>query len=794
MGAEEVSTIKLALTHRQLAMFVSVTTGLKALIPMLMALAIASSPKSWAAETPPQSDASFNGKIGITARESVPDWPKPVTAPKDAPNVVVILLDDIGFADTSTFGGVSQTPELDKLAARGLRYNNFNTTSMCSPTRAALLTGRNHHRVGFGTIADWAGGYPGYNSVWKKSTASIAEVLRLNGYSTAAFGKWHNTPDWEVTPTGPFDRWPTGLGFEYFYGFMGPDGGENQWEPAKLFRNTLPVDPPAPPEQGYHLTTDITNEAIRWIHIHESLAPDKPYLLYFATGAVHAPHHAPKEWIDRYRGQFDQGWDQLNKEIFARQKTLGVIPADAQLTPRPKEIPAWNTLSANQKRLYARQMEVYAGFVAHTDHEVGRLLETIRSGPNADNTLILYIVGDNGAAGFGRLDGLTSVGDTVETQLPHIDELGSPEIPYNMYSMGWAWAGDTPFQYFKTIASHFGGTRDPLVVSWPARIKDKGGVRSQFTHVNDVAPTLYDVIGIPFPSTVNGSAQQPLDGVSFAPTFDDVSAPSSHHTQYFEMMGNRAIYQDGWVAAARHQSPMKEFSEKLTNPDDDRWELYHVAEDFSEAHDLAKDNPEKLKELQAIFDVEARKNDVYPLLAQFGPGKPSLTLGKRKFVYYPDVPRIPDALVPDLGQSSYQMTADVIFPESGAEGVIASYGTRLNGFVFYVKDGHLIYENRAGTQHDTIVSQMTLPRGRVALRFQYERSKADKSHNEGSASGIGRLFINGQLAARTTLSRVALPREIGLFLGRAGGSPVSTAFVQPFTFTGTLEKVTVEMQ
>lgn len=445
---------------------------------LIVIMATAIPYRSFAVDAPSQAEASssFKGKIGFSAKESTPDWPKSVKAPKDAPNIVLILLDDIGFADASTFGGTAQTPELDKLAAQGLRYNNFNTTAMCSPTRAALLTGRNHHRVGFGIIADFAGGYPGYNSVWKKSTASIAQVLHVNGYSTAAFGKWHNTPDWEITPTGPFDRWPTGLGFEYFYGFMGPGGEDNQWEPAKLYRNTTPVNPPATPERGYHFTADMTDEAIRWIRTHESLAAEKPYFLYFATGAVHDPHHAPKEWIDRYQGRFDRGWDELNKEIFARQKKLGIIPANAKLTPRPKEVPAWNSLSADQKKLYARQMEVYAGFIAHTDAQVGRLLNAVRATTDGDNTLVMYIVGDNGSAGWAPLDGATSGASTVQEQLQYLDKLGSPEIPNNIYSKGWAWAGNTPFQYWKTIASHFGGTRDPLVVSWPARIKEDKGI------------------------------------------------------------------------------------------------------------------------------------------------------------------------------------------------------------------------------------------------------------------------------------------------------------------------------
>jgi len=742
---------------------------------------------AFAANVLPNPEPPFKGKIGFSAKDSQPDWPEPIKAPKDAPNVVVILLDDMGFGNTSTFGGTAQTPELDKLASQGVRYNNFNTTAICSPTRAALLTGRNHHRVGFGGLTQSASGYPGYNSVWKKSTASMAEILRQNGYSTTAFGKWHNTPDWEVTPTGPFDRWPTGLGFDYFYGFMG-SGGENQWEPTNLYRNTTPVDPPATAEQGYHFTTDMTDDAIRWLQTHESLAPEKPYFLYFATGAVHAPHHAPKEWIDRYRGKFDRGWDTLREEIFARQKKLGVIPANTKLTPRPGEIPAWNSLSADQKKLYARQMEVYAGFVAHTDAEVGRLLKTVRSGSNADNTLIMYIVGDNGAGGLSGIDGFASGATTVWEQLQHIDELGSAKIPWNMYSAGWAWAGSTPFQWWKGIASHFGGTRNPLIVSWPAGIKNKGGLRSQFTHVNDVAATIYDVAGIAFPSTVNGVTQQALDGISFAQTFDQASVPSNHPTQYFEMFGNRAIYQNGWVAAARRQWQ--------TDFTQDRWELYHVAKDFSQADDLAEKYPEKLKELQAVFDQEARKNDVYPLGWAVDPDKPSLLAGKQEIVYSPETYRIPTALLPGFAESSYRLTATAVIPPDGAKGILVSNGDRVYGFVLYVKDGHVIYENRSGVYHDVMTSKTTLPPGGVTIAFEFDRDKEKNTvyvTGLGSEySGTGRLYINGQLSAEVQLSSVQMARDAALFIGRATGSPVSNAFVQPFAFTGTLNEVKVE--
>jgi arylsulfatase A-like enzyme len=754
---------------------------------------------SLAAQVLPQPETLFGGKIAINAKDSTPDWPQPITAPKGAPNIVLILLDDIGFADTSTFGGVAQTPELDKLAAQGLRYDNFNTTSMCSPTRAALLTGRNHHRVGFGIIADDSVGYPGYNSVWKKSTASVAEVLRLNGYSTAAFGKWHNTPDWEISPLGPFDRWPTGLGFEHFYGFMGPAGLENQWEPSRLYRDITPVNPPATPAQGYHLTTDITNQAISWLQAHLSLAPEKPYFLYFATGAVHAPHQAPREWIDKYRGQFDAGWDKVREQIFARQKQLGVIPPTAELTPRPQAIPAWDSLSADQKKLYARQMEVYAGFVAHTDHEVGRLLKAVQQGPGANNTLILYIVGDNGPEGGGGVDGFTSAGWTVADQLKHVDELGSPLVTLNIYSAGWAWVGATPFKWWKTIASHFGGVRDPLIISWPARIRDRGGLRGQFTHVNDVAATLYEATGISLPSVVDGAKQQPLDGVSFAYTFDHTDVPSKHHIQYFEMLGNRAMYQDGWIAAARHSVPW----ERKSNSDytHDQWELYRVDQDFSEAHDLAAQYPSKLNTLQRLFEVEARKNSVYPLGGEDSLGKPSLTESQREFVYYPGTPRIPVALMPPLVDKSYRITANVVIPDTGAEGIIVSYGERTNGFALYIQGDRFIYEESSYKNHEVISSNLPVPRGEVTLTYEFNQKSVHKDENgfEDSRFGTGRLFINGQLVGQATLTqgwgnRYGNGYSGSLGIGQAFGSPVSDAFQLPFKLRGTLTKVEVNLQ
>lgn len=757
-----------------------------------------------APEVLPRTEQPFRGTIAETIAQSTPAWPQVPKAPANAPNILLILLDDVGFAATSTFGGPAQTPGLDQLAARGLRYNQFRTTALCSPTRAALLTGRNDHRAGFGTVMESVSGFPGYNGIWKKSTASIADVLRRNGYSTAAFGKWHNTPFWEISPVGPFDRWPTGLGFEYFYGFMA--GATSQWD-TPLYRNTVAVQSARKAAQGYHFTTDITDEAIDWLHTHQSLAAEKPYFMYFATGAVHEPHHVPKEWIDRYRGRFDRGWDELRAEIFARQKKLGVIPANAELTPRPAEIPAWDSLSADQKKLYARQMEIYAAFLAHTDHEVQRLVQTVQHGPQGDNTLILYIVGDNGASAEGGPEGRDVEPKEVESssaaltatsiaeRLQHLGELGS-ELHQNQYSAGWAWATGAPFQWMKQVASHFGGTTDPLIVSWPARIKDMGGLRSQFTHVNAVAATIYEVTGVPFPEMVDGVPQLLLDGPSFAYTFADKNAPSRHRLQIFEQMGSRAIYKDGWTAGARHAVPWD--YERTDDYENDRWELYHVDEDYSQARDLAERHPEKLRELRALFESEARKNNIYPLDngfggKPFGSGQPRLLGSQRSFVFHAGLPRLPASQAPDFGRS-HRITAAVDIPPQGAEGVLIADGGRGGGFVLYVKDGHLVYENNfRGNQRDVLVSMLPVPVGTSEIVFEFAQSGS--TPREG---GMARLSINGKAAGEMQFTRFGPPTftsESDSFnIGRALGSPISTAYEQPFTFTGTLKTVRVDLQ
>lgn len=752
----------------------------------------------------------FKGRINRIAIDSIPDWPRPVTAPPNAPNIILIILDDVGFAAASTFGGVAETPELDRLAAEGLRYNRFHVVGICSPTRASILGGRNHHRMGFGTIAPWAAGFPGYNSVWQKKHASVAEVLRRNGYSTAAFGKWHNTPSWEMTPSGPFDRWPTGLGFEYYYGFI--QGDVNQYEPP-LYRNTVPVEPPRTPEEGYHFTTDIVDETIRWLRVHELTAHKKPYFIYFAPGATHAPLHVPPEWIERYRGKFDQGWDRMREETLARQKRLGVVPPDAVLSPRPAAFPAWDSLSAEQKRLYARQEEINAAFLAHTDHEIGRLLAAVRAGRNYENTLIMFVTGDNGATGEGGMDGTydnaVSIGvpyRTWQEYSRHFDELGGRLI-YNHHPTPWAWANDTPFQWCKQIASHLGATRQPMVVSWPARIKDRGGLRSQFTHVIDVVPTFYEAAGITPPAEVDGVAQEAMDGVSFLETFHDAKAPSKRRVQYFEVAGNRAIYEDGWMASALHSLPW-DASKRTDDYDNEKWELYNLDEDFSQARDVAALYPEKLEHLKRVFHREALANHVYPLVsAKTGPqytfegrpanlgwgpnaasirGRPDPFEGKTEFVYYPDLPRFSVWSVPRL-LGPHRITAKLEIPADGAEGILIAQGGRYGGFAFYIKDNRLVYEsNFFGRSVSTLTSEVTLPRGAVEATYVYARTTS-----EPWGGGRGKLYINGQLCGEGDIKPFWPLETLGV--GRQFGTPVSSAYRVPFRFTGKLETVTINL-
>ncbi len=751
-------------------------------------------------EVLPKEPAPFAGKIDPDRNKSVPSWPQAVKAPKGAPNVIVILLDDVGFGATSVSGGPIQAPVLDQLAQSGLRYNNFHVNALCSPTRAALLSGRNDHEIGFGLVTEGASGYPGYSMTWPRSAATIAEVLKDNGYSTAAFGKWHNTPAWEISPVGPFNHWPTGLGFEYFYGFLG--GEDSQWHP-RLYRNTTPVEPGATPAQGYHLTTDLANDAITWLHQHDAVAPDKPFFLYFATGAAHTPHHVAPQWIAKYKGKFDQGWDKLREETFARQKAAGVIPANAELTARPKELPAWDSLTPEQKKLLSRQAEVYAGFLEQTDHEVGRVLKAVADEGKSDNTLVLYIVGDNGASAEGGLEGddaHTVEGKAASTaeRTKVIEKLGSDEY-FNHYAAGWAWGLDAPFQWTKQVASHLGGTTDPLIVSWPAKIKDKGAVRGQFHHVVDIAPTIYEAAGIKAPDVVNGAKQLPLEGASFAYSFDAPSAPSTHAIQYFEMLGNIGIYKDGWWAGKRSLLPWDLLSINKSPAVDHPWELYNLTEDYSQAHDLAATHPEKLKELQDLFDSEAKRNNVYPLTPGFGL-TPTAGGWRNHFVFRSGVERIPPATFGFLKHRNHTISADVVIPAGKTNGVIVAEGGNEGGFTLYVKDGLPVFEiNAFGHVAGKITGTKPLKAGKVHLNVDvsFDPSPAGQdliATYLGVATGKATLSIDGAIIGETKIANYAAVYAESLDVGKDLGTPVSKAYKAPFAFNGTIDTVTLDLK
>jgi arylsulfatase len=749
--------------------------------------------------------APFKGKIERTAKDSTPDFPKQVEAPEGAPNVLLILTDDVGFGASSTFGGPIQTPTLQRLADSGLRYNMFHTTALCSPTRAALITGRNHHSVASGVITEFATGYPGYNSLVPESAGSVGEVLKENGYNTSWFGKAHNVPDWKSSQAGPFDLWPSGLGFEYFYGFLG--GDSDQWHPA-LYENTMPIEPYLG-KSDYILDHDLADKAIAWMRMQHALAPNKPWLLYYATGTAHAPHHAPKEWIEKYKGQFDQGWDKVREETLARQIKLGVVPPNTQLTKRPEQIPAWDSLSADQKRLYARMMEVYAGALSYADNQIGRLLSAVAESGQLDNTLVVFIMGDNGASAEGSLQGTTNevatAANGVKESLPFllsmIDKLGGP-LAYNHYPVGWAHAMDAPMQWTKQVASHFGGTRNGLVISWPAQIKDKGGLRSQFAHVIDIVPTIYEAAGITPPTMMDGVEQKPLDGVSLVYTFKDAKAPTRHPTQYFELVGNRGIYKDGWMANTTPlRLPWVTIGEE-PNPDDFKWELYNVSEDFSQANDLAAKYPDKLKELQAAFDVEAKKYNVYPLDSSFASRadpsiRPSLTRGRTEFTYYPGMIRIPEGSAPDFKNKSWTVAAEISIPKGGASGVLATIGGRFGGWALLLHDSkpEFIYALSNQPEHKfRIASDRAIPPGNHVVRVKFDYD----------GGGIGKGATGTLLVDEKQVAQGKIPQTIGVRfsldetfdVGEDTGTPVSEDYAKemPYPFTGTLKRFAVVLE
>ncbi|MBK7949629.1 MAG: arylsulfatase [Deltaproteobacteria bacterium] len=720
-----------------------------------------------------------------------------VTAPAAAPNVIVVLVDDFGFGQSGTFGGPIEMPTLQTLANDGLRYNRFHTTALCSPTRTALLTGRNHHVNNAGAIMELATGFPGNTGVRPDSVAPLAEILRQNGYSTAAFGKYHETAPWEASVSGPFDRWPTRSGFDKFYGFIG--GETNQWAPA-VYDGITRVEVPDDPD--YHFTNDMTNQAIAWMRFQQSLTPDKPFFVYFATGATHAPHHAPKEWIAKFKGKFDGGWDRLREQTLARQIKLGVVPKGTRLTPRPPEIPAWESLSPDQKRLFARQMETFAGFAAHTDHEIGRLIQAVRELGEIENTLVVYIAGDNGASAEGGPSGsyneilaLNGIVSDVSSQLPHLEEWGSPNT-FPHYAVGWAHAGNTPFQWTKQVASHFGGTRNGMVVHWPARIKKKGGLRSQFHHVIDIAPTILEAATLPEPTSVNGTKQRPMDGVSMVYTFDDPKAGDRRTTQYFEMFGNRAIYHDGWVAATRHSIPW--LMTQLPPFDQDRWELYDVERDFSQSVDLAAKNPEKLKQLQALFVEEAIKNHVFPLddrrSERFNAaiaGRPDLMGSRTSLTLYEGMTGISENAFLNVKGRSHALTAEIEVPAKGAEGVIIAQAGRFGGWSLYMKGGrvHHVY-NFGGLERSVVASAAPLAPGRHTIAYEF-----DYDGGPPGSGGTSRLAVDGKPVGEVRVPKTmpfAYSADEGVDVGMDNETPVTEDYAaRGNAFTGRIDRVTI---
>ncbi len=720
-----------------------------------------------------------------------------VKAPAGAPNVVIVLIDDMGFGHPSAFGGPCRMPTLERLAAGGLKYNRFHTTSLCSPTRMALLTGRNHHVVNTGAVMELATAFPGNTGIRPNSVAPLAEILRLNGYSTAAFGKYHETPAWEASVSGPYDRWPTRSGFDKFYGFIG--GETNQWAPA-IFDGVTRVEHPERPD--YHFTTDMTNQAIAWVRAQQSLTPDRPFFVYFATGATHAPHHVPKEWIEKNKGRFDAGWDVLREETLKRQIALGVVPPGTLLTPRPKEIPAWDSFSADQKRLFTRQMETFAAFAEHTDHEIGRLAAAIEAMGEMPNTLFIYMAGDNGSSAEGGPEGtfnemlaLNGIVSDTTSQMTHIDEWGGP-MTFPHFAVGWAHAGNTPFQWTKQVASHFGGTRNGMVIHWPDRIKAKGEIRSQFHHVIDIAPTVLDAAGIPEPKSVDGTVQRPMDGVSMLYTVADPSAPDRRTTQYFEMFGNRGIYHDGWTAVTRHSVPWLMVA--LPPFNQDVWELYNVEEDFSQSRNLASANPDKLKELQALFDKEAVRNHVYPLddrrAERFSAdiaGRPDLMGSRTSLTVYEGMTGIMENAFINIKSRSHTVAAEIEVPRGGAQGVIIAQAGRFGGWSLYMKDGRVHHvHNFGGLQRFTVSSPAALAPGTHTIRYEF----AADAHKPGTG-GLSRLFIDDQPAGEARVERTmpfAYSGDEGVDVGMDNETPVTEDYKERNNrFTGTILKVTV---
>jgi arylsulfatase len=761
----------------------------------------------------PPPGPKFGGKIELKATDSKSWWPPRVVPPKGAPNVLLIMTDDCGFGAPSTFGGVIPTPALDRIANNGLRYTQFHSTSLCSPTRAALITGRNHHTAGYGVVGEAATGFPGYDSVIRKECGTVAQILRGNGYATSWYGKNHNTPFYQTSVAGPYDQWPIGLGFDYFYGFIGGDA--SQWTP-NLYQNTVPIYP-FEGKPDWNLTTAMADEAIRYINDLNAVAPEKPFFLYYVPGGTHAPHHPTKEWIDKISKLhlFDDGWNKLRETIFANQKRLGIIPPDAKLTAWPKSLPAWDTLGIAEKKLFLRQADVYGAYLAYTDHEIGRVIQAVEDAGKLNDTLIIFISGDNGASPEGTVYGtpneftaFNGVTVPVKDQFLFYESWGS-DGTFPHFSTGWAWAMSTPFQWVKQVASHFGGTRQGMCMSWPGHITDVGGIRTQFHHVIDIAPTILEVTGIPAPETIDGIKQLPMDGVSMVYTWDkaNANAPSKRTTQYFETLGNRAIYHDGWTACTTPASPPWELGVKKSPDviDGYKWELYHVAEDFSQADDLAAKLPDKLKELQDLFYAEAKKNDVLPLdnssLDRFLTPRPSPTAGRTSFEYSGELSGVPPACAPSVLGRSFKIAAEVEIPEGGGEGMIVTEGGRFGGYGLFLSKGV------AGIRHGKVVFLYNLldlkrtvwegpelepGKHTIVFEFDYDGPGFGKG-------GTGTLTVDGKVADTKKLENtipVTVPEDESFDVGLDTRTPVALIeyrYECPFRFTGKIRRLTFDL-
>ncbi|WP_345819631.1 arylsulfatase [Methylobacterium fujisawaense] len=754
----------------------------------------------------PTPTPQFSGTIMPTAKDSVAAWPPAVAAPEGAPNVLLILTDDVGFGAPSTFGGLIPTPALDKIAAAGLRYTAFHTTALCSPTRAAMLTGRNHHSAGTGNISEMSSGFPGYNSIIPPEKATVAQTLRLNGYSTAWFGKNHNIPAWEVNPVGPFGNWPVGMGFDYFFGFVG--GDTSQWQPGNLFRNTTPIHPYVG-RKDWNLGTAMADDAISHIRTLAAVTPNRPWFIHYAPGGTHAPHQPPKDWIETFKGKFDAGWETLARQIFDNQKTLGVIPANAQLPPWPDFLKRWDSLTIDEKRLFTRQVEVYAAYLAYTDHEIGRVIQAVEDLGQFDNTLIIYISGDNGSSAEGSMNGTPNEvayfnlqSFTVEQQLPLIEAWGSDRT-YNHMAVPWTFAFNTPYRWTKQVASHFGGTRNGMAISWPKRIADTGGIRMQFHHVIDIVPTLLEAIGIPHPTMVNGIAQAPVEGTSVVYTWDkpNADAPSHRKTQYFEIFGNRAIYHDGWVACT---TPIATpWNPGAPVPDDAingyNWELYNLAQDPTELNDLAKQEPERLRVMQELWLVEATRYQVLPVNNSVITGmitpRPGPAAGRKQFIYTAPVFGIQANSAPNILNRSYRISADIEVPQGGANGMLITQGGRFAGWGLYLREGKPVFTmNLLGMERPKWEAAVALLPGRHTLVFDWQM---DANGGPFSRGGSGTLSVDGQEVARRSLPRT-LPFTFAwdetLDVGLDTGTPVDDSDYQvPFNFTGKLNRIIVDL-